>query len=145
VKYLLWLLLLVSGAAHAEELHLLSLDTFALEDYKIIDNRDPYFPYANAPSDQEHWSQGIAALMNIDVVNYGIYSMYWRGRVFGNSTDQQFRETGLQYEMGLEVKNYVNVYWQHESDHILDAAADSRFPLRNYLGVRVTFYDRNRN
>jgi hypothetical protein len=127
------------------DLHILSLDSFAMEDYKIIDNRDPYFPFANAPSDQEHWTQGIAALMNVDLVNYDLYSAYWRGCVFGNATDRQFREIGLQYEMGFEIRNYFNVFWQHESDHGLDyQPAFERFPLRNYVGVRITFYKRDR-
>lgn len=129
------------------DLHLLSLDSFAMEGYQIKNHHDAYFPYADSGADpyQEYWQSGIASKMNIDIIKYKAFSFYWRGRVFGDATDIQFRETGLQYETGFEIKDYVNVFWRHESDHILDAQGQGHFPLTNEIGVTLTLYKRDRD
>jgi len=150
-KTLVFLGLIAPAQAYAldfgdhQELHVLSLNEFDMEGYQIKDHRDVYFPYANAPSDQEYWQSGIASMMNIDLISYKLFSVYWDGRVFGDATDVQFRETGLQYETGLAIKDYVKVWFRHESDHILDAEGNGRFPLTNEIGVTLTLYKRDRD
>ena len=135
-----------SQTAHgaAGDWHLVSLDRFAMEQYQIVNNRDAYFPYKNPPSDEEHWKDGIAAMFDLDLVKYKLFDLYYRGRVHGETTDKQFRQVGLQFETGVEIKDYLNIFWFHHSQHLLDAEPVYGYPLQNFVGARVTFYKRDR-
>lgn len=146
-KYMKFLvvLLFVPTSAMAYDLQLMSLDRFAVEGYQIVDNRNEYTNYSNSPSStNEYWTNGIAADFDIDAIKYGQYSLYYRARVFGDSTNEQFRYIGLQYEGGFEIKDYLNVWVRHESDHALDTGEPERFPLQNYIGATITLYKRDR-
>lgn len=134
----------ISTTASAADLHLVSLDRFAMEQYQVVHNRDEYYPYDSAPSDNEHWSQGTAVLFDVDLVKYGLFDMYYRARVHGEATNEQYREVGLQFETGFELKDYLNVFWQHHSQHGLDYQAMTTYPLQDFVGCRVTFYKRDR-
>lgn len=145
MRYLLLLILLLGAPARADDLHLLELDQFDFDTYRVINHRDPYFGYKDMGSDGEHWDKGAAVNFNLDLMKYAEYSWYWRNRVHGEATERQFRQIGWQYETGLEVHNYVQVYWYHHSQHVLDdAGAYGKYPLDNFVGVRYTFYKRDR-
>ena len=128
------------------ELHLLSLDRFAMEHYHLINYRDPYYAaYGDEGSNKgETWHQGAAVLFDIDLVKYREWGLYMTNRVHGESTDKQFRSTGWQYEVGARWTDYVDVYWGHHSRHVLDDKGNGAFPLENIVGIRATFYKRDR-
>jgi hypothetical protein len=145
LKFLVTMVMFWSTVGYADDLHILSLDEFTFDTYRIINHRDPYYPYGDMGSDGEHWDKGVAADFNIDLLKYQDFDFYWRNRVHGESTDQQFREVGWQFETGLELRNYVQLYYQHHSQHILDAEGQyGKYPLENYVGVRMTLYKRGR-
>lgn len=129
--------------AHAEELHILSLDSFALEDYKVNSFQDPYFPYT--VTTPEHWTQGAAALFDLDLIKYGNASVYWHNRVHAESTNEQVRRVGWIFEVGAGITDVVQVYWQHDSEHLLDQSSTFSHPLSNFIGMRVFMYSRDRD
>jgi hypothetical protein len=146
MRYLLALIMFFSTAARADELHLLSLDQFDFDSYRVINHRDAYFPYKDMGSDGEHWDKGCAVNFKIDMVKYGKYSFYFDNRVHGEATNVQFRQVGWQFETGLKVDEYVALYYYHHSQHVLDdVGAYGLYNLDNFVGLRLTLYKRGRD
>lgn len=148
MKALLMALALFLGASPAFGYRLLDADDVSMEGYQIINNRDPYWHYADPAGAQpgaEHWAQGLAANLNFTLLGLGErdwFRLYYDARVHGESTNNGFRQVGLQYETGLSLDSKVDFYWFHHSQHLLDAEPEGRFPLQNFVGVRVHFYKR---
>lgn len=144
-RALLAVLLLLSGSAQAQELHLLSLDEFSMDYYRLGNNRDSYMDYRD-PQDnseeRERWFGGASANFNLDLVKYGNWGIYHNNRVYGNATNAQFREVAWNYELGAQLGPKLQVWWEHLSRHVLDADRDDRFPLTNKYGISYVFYKR---
>ncbi len=144
IPVLLWLL---AGNAVAQDLQLLSLREFSFDSYRLGNRRDSYLGYADpndATDETERWLGGFATNFDIDLIKYGDWGLYHNNRVFGNGTTAQFREVAWQYEIGAQLGWQLQVYWNHESRHVLDSARDDNFPLTNMYGARYTFYRRDR-
>lgn len=140
--------LLLCGSAQAQELHLLSLEEFSMEFYRLGNNRDSYLDYRD-PQDnseeRERWFGGASANFNLDLVKFGNWGIYHHNRVYGNATNAQFREVAWDFELGAQLGSRLQVYHHHLSRHVLDADRDDRFPLTNRYGARFIFYKRAQN
>jgi hypothetical protein len=143
---LLALLWLLASGATAQEARVLSLRELSMEGYQVKNRRDSFLEYKDPAKaeGEEHWVGGYAATFALDLIKYGDYGLYHLDRVFCNGTNAQVREVGHQWEAGAQLGPYLQVFYQHESRHVLDAARDERFPLTNYIGGRITFYKRDR-
>lgn len=143
MKIMALLLMLLSSEA-AGQWRLLEADRIALDTWKIENNRNMYFPY-NQPGDGgEEWVMGAAFEIDLNIVAYEEWSLYWNNRPFMNTTTAQVREAGWQWEAGIDFSKCAQIYWHHLSDHVLDAEVPGKFPLHNFYGMRVSFYDRER-
>lgn len=143
IKLLILLLLGMAQPAKAD-LRLLETERVMLDAWKIEDHRDMYFPYNKPGTGGEEWTVGAAFVIDLNFMAYRKWAWYWRNRPFMNATSVQVREAGWQWETGVTFGKCVDLYWYHLSDHVLDAEVPGRYPLHNFYGVRVVFYDRER-
>lgn len=126
--------------------HVLDVDQFMLENDRIVNHDDPYYPYQDPKNaTKEYWQQETAVGFDVDVLAYKHWSLYWRNRVAGLSTNERYRETYWQWEGGFDFNKYAQVYWNHRSEHLLDASSQYHFPLYNEYGIRVILYNRDRD
>lgn len=145
IKSSLLFLLALSSPAMATDYRLLDLDHIDLEYYKVVDNRDDFSSYGEPGSIGEHWVDGAAINFNLTAVQIDDYSIYWDNKVHMLDTEKQVREVGWEWTYGLDIKNKVDFFWYHHSQHVLDATGPEPYPLQNYYGVKVNFYDRKTN
>lgn len=121
----------------------LSLREFSFETYKLYDNRDGYYPYSN--DSNESWDKGTAVNFNLDLVRFSDnVALRWDNRVHGETTVDQYRAVGWQFQLAVDLGPKFTLFADHHSQHILDDHVDERFPLRNVVGGRVVFYKRDK-
>lgn len=154
-------LLLQSSAAEAWEnatpaggepgqLHILELDRVTFDGGRIVDYRDLYYPYTQPGGqpglggDPEIWQYNLNLGWDVSLLRFGDYGLVFDNNVHAASTDNQYRAVGWQYRLGLMLGPKVELYWDHHSQHILDAAPDEShtFPLYNSYGVQIVLYQR---
>jgi hypothetical protein len=141
-------LLASSASAQDAEWHAWDLEEFSMEWYRIANNRDAYFPYADMGEEGEFWDYGTAAKFNLNLLRRGDYGLYWRNAVRGNSTNVQFRSVAWDFRWGLKLGKRLDFFYDHTSEHILDAAprdGGRTYKLRNFYGVEWVFYRRGEN
>lgn len=145
MKWLMVLLALVASPAAAREYRLLDTEELTFETYHLRNHRDPYFPYGDPghEDNDETWKTGVAAAFNVVLLGSPAADLYWHNRVHGEGTDNQMRQVGWWYELGLNVYDKVELFWTHHSQHLLDATSEERFPLDNFFGARLVFLRKN--
>ena len=135
----------IAALSYGDELHVLSLREFSMDAYKIGNNRDSYYQYADPTEDEgERWLGGAAVNFDLDLVGTRDWGLRWDNRVHGEGTEAQFRTVGWQYRLGLQLGPKFSLYHEHHSRHVLDADRDDKFPLENFYGARVVFFERER-
>ena len=133
-KLMMLLMLLISGQAYATEWRLLDLDRVSIEYARIEDYRD--FFYTEDRDQLEHRGQ-----FDIDVrmLQYG----YLRNQINLLGTKQQVRGGGWEFEGGVQPSKYIDLFYHHLSQHVFERERqDASYPLRNYYGIRLIFYDK---
>lgn len=129
------------------EFHLIEMERFDMEFYEIKNHRDSYFPYndPDKPSD-EHWTNGYATNFNLNLVGTENVNLYLNNRVHGEATNSQVRQVGWKYELGVGFFDRLDLFWHHHSQHVLDASSNvkTRFPLDNFYGFRMNFYQKQK-
>lgn len=137
-----WFFALMAGEAKAEGWRLLDLETFNMEYYRLDAYRDDYASYALDTN--ESWKDGAATNFNLTLLAYDQYRIYMDNRVHMEDTNSQVRHVGWEWETGVDLK-LIDIFWHHHSQHVLDATVPGeRYPLENYYGVRVNFYERSK-
>ncbi len=136
-------LVLWSSAGHATEYRLLDVDRLDFEYGRIVPtSRDPYLPDRTG-----QWREQIALQWNITMLEWG----YWNNRVHTETTNPSGSVTsvGWQFELGAHITDYFDVYREHHSRHVMEAAPEHRFegahaqfPVEDIYGVRVHIYGR---
>lgn len=144
MRLALLLFALIAQPCAAGDWRLLEPDRLQIEVWGIEDHRDMYFPYNKPGSGGEEWVGGAAFEIDLNFVAYKKWAWYWRNRPFMNTTNRQVREAGWEWESGISYDKCAEVYWYHLSDHVLDADVPGKYPLHNFYGVRVTFFDKER-
>lgn len=142
--------LLAERAKGQDELTILEADYSSFEWYKVGNNRDEYLRI-NDPDSQkygeggESWQYGAAMRLNLNLLSYGDYGLYWKNRVHMAATECCVRHVGWEYEVGAKVTPHFDLFHYHHSEHILDLGRQaSRFPLVNHYGVRFIFIEGDR-
>ncbi len=81
--------------------------------------------------------------VNVDFARY----FYLNNRVHG-TTDKdattgeggQFRMIGWNYSLGVRLSSYLNVEYEHHSQHALDHTLPRHFPLEDSIGFKLFIY-----
>lgn len=144
MKQLLVLLLLSASTASAAEWRLLepSAAIIRAENYETL--RDPYLRQYDS-----EWTYGVAMGLDIDLLSYKRYRLYYDPILKFRATESQIRQGGLEYQTGffMPVRKgmSVNVFRYHESLHALEANADTpdgkstsrHYPLIDSYGIEL--------
>lgn len=134
----------IADRAKASDIRLLDLEKFDMEYYKIDTYRDNYAPYAEPNQPGESWKDGAAVDFNLTLAAYKDYRLYLDNHVHMEDTDVQVRHVGWQWEAGFDLDK-ANLFWYHHSQHVLDDSIQGRqYPLENFYGLRVIFYERRK-
>lgn len=142
--------ILFARDVRAAEYHLLEPTYVAMEMAEIANNRDTYLSINDKGSDKfgesnEWWTYGAAVDLNYNLVRYNHYALYWDNNVHMAATNVAVREVGWEYELGVHLKQHIDVFWYHHSQHILDTERKAaRFPLENMYGVRFILVETGR-
>lgn len=132
-KFLLALLL---AASNAQAYTLLSVDRLDFEAYRVRDFRDSYYLL----NEHEYWKYGTAVVFNLNLVHTEDFQLYFNNRVYGESTNVQYRRIGWTHEFGSRLGDRVELYYQHNSEHLLERAnVDTKFKFSNTYGFRLHF------
>lgn len=126
-----------AGTAHAGEYRLLDVDRLDFEASRIVPQaRDPYVPEYSG-----RWREQAALVWDLTWLQWG----YWNNRVHTETTNPSGRVTtvGWQFEVGVRVTDYFDVYRMHHSRHVMEQAPEPRFvdgrqqfPVEDLYGVR---------
>ena len=78
--------------------------------------------------------------LHIKMTTLGI--VYMNPTVKSWTTDAQYRIVGLELELGLHLSDYFDIFYYHESLHMLDKQQVylPRYPVDDAVGVRVYLY-----
>ena len=143
MKVLSLFLALISASGFAQDYHLVELDRFDFEAWKINDYREGYMDFPSPRSgEDERWNKGAAINFNLNLIRINDYAFYANNYVHSDATNKQFRTIGWQWETGFHFNKKVDLFWKHHSQHVLDAAREEDFPLENRYGIRLIFYTR---
>jgi len=149
MRFLLAMILtLLATTASGGEWRVLELDTMSMDYGRIANHRDIYLPYEDPgrdkyPDTAETWRGQLGVSFDLNLIRWDeFYRFHWQNRVFGSTTYSQFREAGWNFRWGLQLGERLELFFDHESRHILDAAPASKrtYPLTNVYGAELTFY-----
>lgn len=136
--------ILVSTTAQARHDYYLLEPTDVYTDlYKYQDDHDPYI----APNDKD-MAQGAAFNVNMNLVRWRDYKLHWNNNLFFDQSGvtQQIIHAGYHYELGLNIYNdwagfpRVELFKEHQSEHVMDADRPYHFPVYDRYGVRLRIY-----
>ena len=115
---------------------LFEADKLDMEYRKVAVHRDFFYE-----EDQTSFNYGAAVLFDLRVARY----FYWKNNVHMLATDAQVRAVGWEFEQGLNASKYLDVFYYHHSQHILERERPTRgYPLTNEYGVRFHFIHKDR-
>lgn len=142
---------------------LLELEKAGMNARKIWFLYDPYIPeytsirYPGETRDNENfgtpttyfesWTYGVDIRMDVNLVRIGDYSFFWNNTVRGNTTTNQFRHIGWEWNLGFDIwKDHLKVYYHHHSEHVMENTTRGRenYPLLDELVLEMTFYTRSK-
>ncbi len=74
--------------------------------------------------------------VNTDVLKYG----FWNNTVHSQTDQFQFRKIGWELQLGVRCGKYLDVYYEHYSQHFLDYAGKGAFPRNDGVGIKLYLY-----
>jgi len=78
-------------------------------------------------------------IVNTDILTYGFFD----GKVISITDADQFRLVGLNYILGVRVTPFLNLRWEHLSEHMLDRApVPGGFTVYDNVGFTFYLYQR---
>lgn len=137
----LFVIVALSEEAYSREYRLLDVDKLDLEYTKLNStNRDPY-----APDYTGRWGERAALKFNLNVLHY----LYWDNNIHTETIDTgQVKTVGWEWEAGVRIWKYFDVFHHHHSRHIMDEPAQrdykypdtrTQFPVEDGVGIRFKF------
>ena len=61
--------------------------------------------------------------------------------VTGQSSRSRFRMVWWDYILGITVTDYIDLIWDHRSQHLLDLDKD-KYDVRDSYGIRIKFFEK---
>lgn len=145
-------LLLFSNLGVATEFYLLEATHLSVEAHRLDTLREPYLPEYNRvgkrsiETDQkEEWEYGAKVNFNLNIIRLLDYSIFWRNVIHGEATDEQFRQVGWRWELGLTIiPKKIELFHLHHSQHVLESRTElgDNYPIRDSVGLRLIFLDK---
>ena len=144
--FLIWLFGLIGGtnACKAEPLQ---IDRFSVT-FAKLGQRDHMLPEV----EPTHWQMQLATEFDLSIFKH----VYWKNKIHGETAYSKFMGIGWEYDLGIHVGKYVDVFWQHHSRHSLDVSQPYyysrpdfrikklRYPVRDAYGIRFNFIPERR-
>lgn len=97
------------------------------------DSRDPVmYPYT--PKER------LDTNLNLSLLKYGFIN----NTIHSETDKDQFRIIGWQYQMGVHIGPWIDLYAEHFSQHLLDTEGTRPYPVTNALGVKIFLYRRGK-
>lgn len=145
MKYLLLLTLILPLSSWAD-FHLISLDEIRVDYIN-------YFPKGRDPLITENGLEGreLGKSLSINIESTLLKYGYWNTLVH-SATDSysdthangQFRSVGLQMELGIRPFSFLDLFYYHHSQHVLDTELPYRFPVADGVGIHIYIYSNKR-
>lgn len=127
--YIVWILMVVvsltwCGRADAK------VSQLSLELKRMPFNRDFLFP------DRTEWEFETSLLMDVSIGRW-----FMESDLTGRTAGSRYRYVGWQYTTGLRVAEWLDVIWDHHSEHAIDYER-AKFPVRDGYGIRLNFVEK---
>lgn len=147
IKMLLMSMALVFSLNTAQAWNLLEMNETSLE------YRD-FFPGGSDPLitqnglDNRTLGKEVRLNLNVDVLKVFYFDNLVHGgtdEIIGSGGKGQFRVVGWNFELGFRLNQYINVYYHHHSQHILDSTyAHGHFPVQDAVGIKIYLYKKDK-
>lgn len=105
---------------------LICVDRLSLEQTHIVTQRDGFYVI-----DDPQFTSRTAVLLDLKLAEY----FYWKNDIHDMSASDRVRAVGWQWEGGMHITKYIDVFWFHHSQHSLDRD-EGLYPLENRYGIR---------
>lgn len=145
-SYILVLALLAAQTSNADDFKLLDVSELSVTYKNFLDGgRDPLIT-SNGLSGKEP-GLGLELRFTVDVLKYlyvanQVHSMTDSGL---DGTGGQFRTVGWEYECGLRVAPFLNVFFYHHSQHLLDTTYQhDAYPVQDAFGFRLNLISKDK-
>ncbi len=128
---------ILSADAYAGEWRLLDIDRLDFTYSRLRpENRDPYYPEGTG-----RWRDRAALEWDIVLLEYG----YWRNNLHTETLEPggTVKTVGWEWEAGVEVGKWFDVFAHHHSRHVMEQDTEKRFdshnqfPVEDSYGIRV--------
>lgn len=131
-------LLVAEGIAKAEPV---KLDSAAVKIERFKCNREPMTPLR----DCKDYTGRVAFELGIRFFDI----MYWDNEIHTEAVASTVKTVGWKFEKGVEVNQYIDVYWNHHSRHVMDdeqprvyrekdnTLIRPKFPVYDSIGIRL--------
>jgi len=149
---ILTILLFMSYKAFSLDLtqfHVMELDNFSMMYRQHVNYRDAYFPAyetidRECTKSEECMKFGANALFDLTIISYKRYGLFWRNDIIMDATNRQVRHVAWDWQIGMPITKYFEIYHHHTSRHILEEERPTtqRFPLRDEYVLKMKFYER---
>lgn len=132
MRFALLLLLLYGATSFAGPL---AVDYLAVETSTFQGNRDPYTPSTAA----NEYKNRAALTWNVSLFG----AAYWNNWCHTETTNGGVKTVGWQWEGGLHILPWLDMYRAHHSRHIVEESSEvswpgsaGRFPVEDSIGLR---------
>ena len=117
------------------------LDSAAIKIERFKCNREPMTPLREC----EDYTGRVA--FEIHILFFDV--MYWDNDVHVEAVRSTAKTVGWEFEKGLHVNQYIDIYWHHHSRHVMDdeqpkmynpktdSLVQPFFPVEDSLGIRI--------
>lgn len=75
-------------------------------------------------------------VVNSEVLKYG----YWDNTVHSETDQSQFRKIGWELQLGVHATRFLDVFYEHYSQHLLDYSSKEAFPRQDGVGIKLYLY-----
>ena len=84
--------------------------------------------------------------LNIDVLKYGYFNNHIHSMtdISPGANYGQFRLIGWNFHIGIRLTNFLNIEYEHFSQHLLDAQFPYDFPLQNSVNIKLFLYKKEK-
>ena len=108
------------------------VDELSVEYQKFIAPERAYI--AEMPGERP--KEGLALNMNLS----GWNRIVWQNQVHATTTNAQYRLVGWNFLLGIQLTDWAMVAFRHHSQHLLDKAGSSHFPVEDSLYLKLKIY-----
>jgi hypothetical protein len=123
---------LLACDANADDWKLLELDEASV-------NYKSFHPNNHAPLFDGPQKERVTLNLDADVAKF----FFFNNKVHGTTTSAQYHLIGWNFQIGARVSKYVDVQYEHHSQHLLDRPAPGHFPVEDSIGFTLIFFRRD--